>query len=91
MFFLDATTTQALTICGGVGAVAGLVGGFFSSTRSLVGTMLMGVIGGIAAAAILRIANAPPVYGVGDSYSVVWAAAGGLVLAFVTGRSQTIG
>ncbi len=91
MFFLDATTTQALAICGGVGAVAGLVGGFFSGTRYLFGTMLMGVIGGIAGAAILRIANAPAIYGVGDDFSLVWAAAGALILSYVTGRSQPIG
>ena len=90
MFFLDASTTQALAICGAVGAVAGLIGGFLSSARGLFGTVLMGAIGGIAAAAIFRIANAPPIYGVGNNYSVVWAALGGLILAFATGRSQPI-
>jgi hypothetical protein len=91
MFLLDATFTEALAIVGGVGAIAGLVGGFFSSSRNLVGTILMGIIGGIALSAIFRIANAPPVYGVGDNFSLVWGALGGLILGFVVGRSQTIG
>jgi hypothetical protein len=86
--FLDATTLQSLAIIGGVGAVAGLVGGFIASADNLLGTMLMGVIGGISLSAIFRIAGGPPVYAIGE-YSVVWGAIGGLVLGYVVGRSNT--
>ncbi len=87
--FLDVSTLTALSIAGGVGAVAGLIGGFFASADNLIGTLLMGVIGGIALSAILRIAGAPSIYGVGaEDFSLVWAAVGGLVLGFVVGRSN---
>lgn len=85
---IDATTIQALAVAGGVGAVAGLVGGFLASADNLFGTVLMGVIGGIALSAILRIAGAPPIYAIGDDYSMVWAGIGGLVLGWAVGRSN---
>ncbi|MFP3882089.1 MAG: hypothetical protein ACLFRT_07665 [Actinomycetota bacterium] len=86
---LEASTLNSLAIAGGVGAVAGLIGGFMASADNLIGTLLMGVIGGIALSAILRIAGAPSIYGVGvDDFSLVWAAVGGLVLGFVVGRSN---
>lgn len=87
--FLDASTLSALAIAGGVGAVAGLIGGFLGSADNLIGTLLMGIIGGVALSAILRIAGAPTIYGVGaEDFSLVWAAVGGLVLGFVVGRSN---
>ena len=87
--FLDASTLTALSIAGGVGAVAGLIGGFFGSADNLIGTLLMGIIGGVALSAILRIAGAPTIYGVGaEDFSLVWAAVGGLLLGFVVGRSN---
>ncbi len=87
--FLDASTLTALSIAGGVGAVAGLIGGFLASADNLIGTLLMGIIGGVALSAILRIAGAPSIYGVGaENFSLVWAAVGGLVLGFVVGRSN---
>ena len=86
--FLAASTWEALAICGGVGAVAGLIGGFFASADNLFGAALIGIIGGIAGAAIMRIANAPSVASVGDDFSVVWAATGGLLLGYVVGRSN---
>ncbi len=85
---IDATTIQALAVAGGVGAVAGLVGGFLASADNLFGTILMGVIGGIALSAILRIAGAPPIYAIGDDYSMVWAGIGGLVLGWAVGSSN---
>lgn len=86
--FIEAEIIEALTIVGGVGAIAGLIGGFMASADSLIGTVLMGIIGAIALSAVLRIANAPSIYAVGDDFSLVWGALGGLVLAFVVGRSN---
>lgn len=86
--FLAASTWEAMAIVGGVGAVAGLIGGFIASADSLFGTILMGVIGGIAGATIMRIANAPSIAAVGDDFSLVWGAAGGLILGYVVGRSN---
>lgn len=86
--FLEASVIEALAIVGAVGAIAGLVGGFLGSADSLIGALLMGVIGGISLSAIFRIANAPSIYAIGDDFSLVWAAVGGLVLGFVVGRSN---
>jgi uncharacterized membrane protein YeaQ/YmgE (transglycosylase-associated protein family) len=87
--FLDGSTLTAIAIVGGVGGLAGLLGGFMASADNLFGTILMGIIGGVALSAILRIAGVPPVYAVGsEEFSVVWAAVGGLVLGFVVGRSN---
>lgn len=86
--FLAASTWEALAIAGGVGAVAGLIGGFFAGADSLFGAMLIGVIGGISGSAIMRIAGAPSIAAVGDDFSVVWAAAGGMLLGYVIGRSN---
>lgn len=86
---VEASTITALVIVGGVGAFAGLLAGFFAGADNLWGTILMGAIGGIAGAAVMLAAGAPPIYGIGsEEFSVVWAAAGGLVLGFVVGRSN---
>lgn len=79
---------SALAVIGVVGAVGGLVGGVLAGAKHLVGTTLMGVIGGISAAAIARIAGASPIYGIGDGFSYVYGAAGGLLLSYVVGRSD---
>ena len=86
--FLEASTWQALAIVGGVGAVAGLIGGFLANADSLFGAVLLGVIGGVSGSAIMRIAGAPSVAYVGDGFSVIWAAVGGLILGFVVGKSS---
>jgi hypothetical protein len=86
--FLDASTWEALAIVGAVGGLAGLIGGFISSANSLFGAILMGIIGGIAGSTIMRIAGAPSVASVGDGFSLVWAAVGGLLLGYVVGRSD---
>jgi hypothetical protein len=86
---LEGSIITALVIVGGVGAIAGLLGGFLASADNLLGAVLMGIIGGISLSAILRIAGAPAVYGVGsEDFSLVWAAVGGLLLGFVVGRSN---
>jgi hypothetical protein len=48
----------------------------------------MGVIGGIAGSTIMKIAGAPSIAYVGDGFSLVWGAVGGLILGFVVGRSN---
>lgn len=87
--FLEASTLTALAIAAAVGGIAGIVGGFIASADNLVGTLLMGVIGGVALSAILRIAGIPSIYGVGaEDFSLVWAAVGGAILGYVVGRSN---
>jgi hypothetical protein len=86
--FLDLSTIEALLIIGGVGAVAGLIGGFIASASSLFGSVLMGIIGAISLSAILRIGGMPSVYAIGNDFSLVWGAVGGLVLGFVVGRAD---
>jgi hypothetical protein len=86
--FLDASTIEALLIIGGVGAFAGLIGGLMAGADNLFGTILMGIIGGISLSAIFRIGGAPSIYAIGDDFSLVWGAVGGLVLGFVVGRSN---
>jgi len=86
--FLDLSTIEALLIIGGVGAVAGLIGGFIASAQSLFGSILMGIIGAISLSAIFRIGGMPSVYAIGNDFSLVWGAVGGLLLGFVVGRSD---
>jgi uncharacterized membrane protein YeaQ/YmgE (transglycosylase-associated protein family) len=85
---LDLSTIEALLVIGGVGAVAGLIGGFIASATNLFGSILMGIIGAISLSAILRIGGMPSVYAIGDDFSLVWGAVGGLLLGFVVGRSD---
>jgi hypothetical protein len=86
---MDESTLIALAIVGGAGALAGLIGGFIASADNLIGTFLIGIVGGIALSAIMRAAGAPTIYGVGaEDFSVVWGAVGGLILGFVVGRSN---
>jgi uncharacterized membrane protein YeaQ/YmgE (transglycosylase-associated protein family) len=86
--FVDLSTIEALLVIGGVGAVAGLIGGFIASAESLFGSILMGIIGAISLSAILRIGGMPSVYAIGNDFSLVWGAVGGLVLGFVVGRAD---
>jgi hypothetical protein len=87
--FVESSTLTALAIIGGVGALAGLIGGFVARADNLLGTILMGAIGGIALSSIALVAGAPSIYGVGaEDFSVIWGALGGLILGFVVGRSN---
>lgn len=86
--FLDASTWQALAIVGAVGGIAGLIGGFVASADNLVGGILMGIIGGIAGSTIMKIAGAPAIASIGDGFSLLWGAVGGLILGYVVGRSS---
>ncbi|MBA3362486.1 MAG: hypothetical protein H0T94_13690 [Acidimicrobiia bacterium] len=77
----------ALAVVGLIGGMTGLIGGFLGSKHRLLGAILLGVIGGIAAASIARIAGAEPGVDVGEGFSAVYAAGGGFVLGFAVGRS----
>ena len=77
----------ALVAVGLVGGIAGLVGGFLGSKHRLLGAIFLGVIGGIAAASIERLAGADPGYDVGEGFSALYAVAGGFLLGFAVGRS----
>jgi len=87
--FLEASTWQALAIIGAVGGVAGLIGGLIASADNLLGAVLMGIIGGVSFSTVMRMGGAPGVYTVGNDFSVVWGAVGGLILGYVVGRSNT--
>lgn len=87
--FLEASTLTTFAIVGAVGAIFGVLGGFIAGADNLLGTLLMGIIGGIAISAVMRAVGAPVIYGVGpEDFSVIWAALGGLLLGYVVGRSN---
>ena len=87
--FLEASTLTTFAIVGAVGAIFGVLGGFIAGADNLLGTLLMGIIGGIAISAVMRAVGAPVIYGVGaENFSVIWAALGGLLLGYVVGRSN---
>jgi hypothetical protein len=83
---MDAATLADFAIIAGVGGLAGLIGGFLGSADNLFGTVLVGAIGGIALSAIVRIANGPSFYSIGDDFSLVWGAIGGFVLGVAVSR-----
>ncbi|REK17269.1 MAG: hypothetical protein DWQ40_09565 [Actinobacteria bacterium] len=86
---MDVGVTTTFAIIAGVGAFAGLIGGFLSGADRLIGTLLMGAIGGIALSAIFALAGWPAIYAVGTGdLSIVWAAVGGVLLGFVVGRAS---
>jgi hypothetical protein len=84
---MPAEVVSALIAVGLIGGVFGLLGGFFGSKHRLFGAILLGIIGGIAAASIARIAGATPGFSVGEGFSAIYAAVGGFVLGFVVSRS----
>ncbi|HUO45899.1 MAG TPA: hypothetical protein VM470_03595, partial [Acidimicrobiia bacterium] len=61
----DPEIIQAFLTIALVGGFAGLVGGFFGSRTRLLGAILLGMIGGISASAIARIAGFPGGFTVG--------------------------
>jgi hypothetical protein len=78
---------EALFIVAIIGGIFGVIGGFFGSKRRLIGSILLGMIGGIALASIVRIAGYDPVIPIQEDFSALWAAVGGLVLGYVVSRS----
>ena len=66
-------------------AFGGLLGGVLTGRRaSVVGSILMGTIGGLITTVLIRAADFPPLVEVAG-YSVVYAVAGGIFLAAVVG------
>ena len=66
-------------------AFGGLMGGVLTGRRaSVVGSILMGTIGGLVTTILCRAADFPPFVEVAG-YSVVYAVAGGIFLAAVVG------
>ncbi len=81
--------TEAIIRVAIAGAVGGLLGGLFASRRSnLIGSFLLGAIGGITGAAVLRIVNVDPLADAGQGFSYVYAVGGGLLLGFVVAASN---
>ena len=77
-----------VAIAGGIG---GLVGGVLGSRRAaLIGSILMGCIGGIVAAAIFRIVNIDPIADAGQGFSYVYALGGGVILAYAVSLSSRV-
>lgn len=84
---LPQEVVEALFIVAIIGGIFGVIGGFFGNKHRLVGSALIGMIGGIAVSSIFRIAGYDPVIAVQEDFSAVWAAAGGLVLGYAVSRS----
>lgn len=85
----DDLIVQAVTKVAIAGAVGGLIGGLFATRRaSVIGSILMGAIGGIAAAAVLKILNVDPLLDAGEGFSYVYGLGGGLVLGLSVAASN---
>ncbi|HEY7564629.1 MAG TPA: hypothetical protein VIA81_06860 [Acidimicrobiia bacterium] len=78
---------EALFIVAITGGIFGVIGGFLGSKRRLLGSILLGMIGGISLSSIVRIAGYDPVFEVQEGFSLLYAAIGGLVLGYAVGRS----
>ena len=86
---IDAATTNAILLVAVAGAVAGLVGGLLASSRAnLIGSLLLGAIGGITFATIPAILSIDPIVDAGQGFSYVYSAAGGLLLSLVVTASN---
>jgi hypothetical protein len=84
---MDVTALSAFGLVALVGAISGLIGGFFGGADQLIGTFLMGAIGGIVLSAVFALAGWPAIYAV-DDFSLVWGAVGGFVLGAAVSRSN---
>jgi hypothetical protein len=86
---MDASTLTDFALIAGVGALFGFIGGFLGGADTLIGTLLMGAIGGIALASVFALAGWPAIYSVGnDGLSLVWAGVGGFILGLAISRSN---
>lgn len=88
--------TQAILMIAVVGGLAGVVGGLIGSMRaSLLGSFLMGAMGGVSLASIVNVAGIDPpgpspLFNAGAGFSFVWAAIGGVLLGYVVTKSSGI-
>ncbi|MEX0796281.1 MAG: hypothetical protein WD274_06270 [Acidimicrobiia bacterium] len=86
---MDASTLADFGLIAGVGALFGLIGGFLGGADRLIGTLLMGAIGGIVLSSIFALAGWPAIYSVGSNdLSLVWAGVGGFILGLAISRSN---
>ncbi len=86
---INAATTNAILLVAVAGAVAGLVGGLLASSRAnLVGSILLGAIGGITGATIPAILSIDPIVDAGQGFSYLYAAIGGLLLSLAVTASN---
>lgn len=80
--------TPNLLVIAGAAAFGGLLGGVLTGRRAtVVGSILMGTIGGLVTAVLTRAADFPPIVEVAG-YSVVYAVLGGILLAGIVGFSS---
>ncbi len=85
---MDFEFTPNMLIIVAAAALGGLLGGVLTGRRaSVLGSILMGTIGGLVAAVLTRAAEFPPIVEVAG-YSVVYAVLGGIVLAAIVGFSS---
>ena len=82
---MDLEFTPNMLIILAAAAFGGLLGGLLTGRRaSVVGSILMGTIGGLVTTVLCRAADFPPIVEVAG-YSVVYAVAGGIFHAAVVG------
>jgi hypothetical protein len=82
---MDFEFTPNMLLIFAAAAFGGLLGGVLTGRKaSVVGSILMGTIGGLVAAVLTRAADFPPIVDVAG-YSAVYAVLGGIFLAAVVG------
>ena len=82
---MDFEFTADMLIIVAAAAFGGLLGGVLTGRRAtVVGSILIGIIGGLVTTVLTRAADFPPVVEVAG-YSVVYALAGGIFLAAAVG------
>ncbi len=82
---MDLEFTPNMLIIVAAAAFGGLLGGVLTGRKaSVVGSILMGIIGGLLASVLTRAADFPPIVEVAG-YSVVYAVFGGILLAAIVG------
>jgi hypothetical protein len=82
---MDFEFVPSMLIIVAVAAFGGLVGGVMTGRKaSVVGSIMMGTIGGLLVTVLARAAEFPPVVEVAG-YSVVYALVGGILLAGIVG------
>jgi uncharacterized membrane protein YeaQ/YmgE (transglycosylase-associated protein family) len=82
---MDLDFTPNMLVILAAAAFGGLLGGVLTGRKaSVVGSILMGIIGGLVAAILTRAAGFPPIVEMAG-YSVVYSVIGGIFLAAVVG------